>query len=155
MKKGSPNICYLTQLRIPWLYSPIHFQQYQPTHYNDYDNHFYWYSMSQKQVLHDKKSHNRDKCNSLRYSVDFFFVNIWTADIIDGSFINLVHFVFTFFSYGFEDFIWHSTLGWGSLDVFVFIEGHWYCLSESRIGIRNHSHQYPWFLRYNISFRID
>ena len=35
----SPHICYLTQVRIPWKYSPIHFQQYQP---------------SQMQILHDK-----------------------------------------------------------------------------------------------------
>ena len=29
--KESPNICYSTQLKIPWKQSLIHFQQYQPT----------------------------------------------------------------------------------------------------------------------------
>ena len=44
------------------------------------------------------------------------FVNVWTANIIDVGFINLVH----IFPYGSEDFIWRSTLVWDNLDVVIF-----------------------------------
>ena len=84
--KGVPNICYSTQLQIPWKYSPIHFQQYQPTIMPL----CYRHRMHLKQISHDK---NRDNCNSLG---NCFYVNICNADTIDVGLINLVHNLFVF-----------------------------------------------------------
>ena len=46
--------------------------------------------------------------------------NMWTADIIDVGFINLVHIVFYFFPLALKTSSDTGTLVWGSLAVFIF-----------------------------------
>ena len=115
---GSPNICYLTQLRIPWKYSQIHFQQ------------FLWVwnitkaDLAWQNLIID--------INATIYASWFVFANIWNADITNVGFINMSIFVFIF-PYGSEDFIWYiahwSEVAWmfsffvKAFDVFLLNHG--------------------------------
>ena len=115
--KVSPNICYLTQLRAPWKYSLIHFQQYQPTRIS---HHFYRYRMSLKHFLHDKKFIIAIKETHAEIKL-IYFVNKWNADIIDVGFIKIWSIFFlTFYLWIWRLHLTCSTLVWGSLDVSIF-----------------------------------
>ena len=114
------------------------------------NNHFYRYRMSLKQILHAKnliiEMQVIDRSN-------WFFS--WTYDMLISlmSVLIIWSILFLLFPYGSENFIWRvSTWVWGSLDVFIFRLGPYifFPLNHGWEFELMHSHQCPWFLRYNI-----
>ena len=100
--KASQNMCYLTQKRIPWKYSPINFQQYHPTTIT-----FSRYWMTLKQNLHDKNIIT--KINAMPWEMKLLVESLFSHDLLISLMMILNPprpYCFYFFTYGSEYFLW-------------------------------------------------
>ena len=89
------------------------------------NHNFHRYRMSLKQILYDKNL--MLEINATHWEINLiFFMNIWTADIIDVGFINLVHNYIYFFLKATKTS--SDTAHWPEVAwVFsFFVKGHWY-----------------------------